>query len=138
MAPLTFPPAEVPQQTGVDLQLPVPAIVLIAVGAYLLAMVLIILIRQCLLAQGLCIDCCSWDKTSHLGLCDCCFTCAEFCDCRIPSVASCLDTCCPRSNGCDCESCAGYHFCPLCDCACAYQPPDCQSINCICFEIKLR
>uniref|UniRef100_A0A674IZQ9 Uncharacterized protein n=3 Tax=Testudinoidea TaxID=8486 RepID=A0A674IZQ9_9SAUR len=27
--------------------------------------------------------------------------------------------------------------CPLCDCACAYQPPDCQSINCICFEVKL-
>ncbi|XP_059586387.1 protein delta homolog 2 isoform X2 [Alligator mississippiensis] len=28
--------------------------------------------------------------------------------------------------------------CPLCDCACACQPPDCQSVNCICFEVKLR
>uniref|UniRef100_A0A8C3X8C9 Uncharacterized protein n=1 Tax=Catagonus wagneri TaxID=51154 RepID=A0A8C3X8C9_9CETA len=26
--------------------------------------------------------------------------------------------------------------CPLCDCAC--QLPDCQSLNCLCFEIKLR
>uniref|UniRef100_A0A673VD70 Uncharacterized protein n=1 Tax=Suricata suricatta TaxID=37032 RepID=A0A673VD70_SURSU len=28
--------------------------------------------------------------------------------------------------------------CPLCDCACACQLPDCQSLNCLCFEIKLR
>uniref|UniRef100_A0A671FVQ9 Uncharacterized protein n=1 Tax=Rhinolophus ferrumequinum TaxID=59479 RepID=A0A671FVQ9_RHIFE len=28
--------------------------------------------------------------------------------------------------------------CPLCDCACTCQLPDCQSLNCLCFEIKLR
>uniref|UniRef100_A0A670J8T4 Uncharacterized protein n=2 Tax=Podarcis TaxID=42163 RepID=A0A670J8T4_PODMU len=35
-------------------------------------------------------------------------------------------------------ACSFPRLCPLCDCACTYQPPDCQNINCICFEIKLR
>uniref|UniRef100_A0A667YRZ3 Uncharacterized protein n=1 Tax=Myripristis murdjan TaxID=586833 RepID=A0A667YRZ3_9TELE len=32
-------------------------------------------------------------------------------------------------------------FCPQCarwDCACTCQPPECDSFNCLCFEIKIR
>uniref|UniRef100_A0A8C9AMC2 Aldolase, fructose-bisphosphate A n=1 Tax=Prolemur simus TaxID=1328070 RepID=A0A8C9AMC2_PROSS len=68
------------------LLLPIPAIVFIAVGIYLLLLGLVLLVRHCL--RG-------WAPR------------------------------CPRC-------------CPLCDCACACQLPDCQSLNCLCFEIKLR
>uniref|UniRef100_A0A8C4R351 Uncharacterized protein n=1 Tax=Eptatretus burgeri TaxID=7764 RepID=A0A8C4R351_EPTBU len=27
---------------------------------------------------------------------------------------------------------------PGCDCTCAWQPPQCDACNCICFEIRLR
>uniref|UniRef100_A0A8C8VLA5 Uncharacterized protein n=1 Tax=Pelusios castaneus TaxID=367368 RepID=A0A8C8VLA5_9SAUR len=70
-----------------SLLLPLPAIIFITVTAYLLLLLIILGLRQCLLG---------WAR-------------------------------CPPFPRC----------CPLCDCACAYQPPDCQSINCICFEIKL-
>nr|XP_033800230.1 uncharaterized LOC112694756 homolog [Geotrypetes seraphini]XP_033800231.1 uncharaterized LOC112694756 homolog [Geotrypetes seraphini]XP_033800232.1 uncharaterized LOC112694756 homolog [Geotrypetes seraphini]XP_033800233.1 uncharaterized LOC112694756 homolog [Geotrypetes seraphini] len=139
MAPLTFPPSSVPLQGSISgLMLPLPAIVLLAVTAYLLFLLLVISFRQCLLARGFCADCCSWGKASQLGLCDCCLTCAESCDCRVPSMTRCLDSCCPRGTTCDPGSCLTSRCCPLCDFACAYQPPDCETINCICFEVRLR
>uniref|UniRef100_A0A8C6DFP0 Uncharacterized protein n=1 Tax=Moschus moschiferus TaxID=68415 RepID=A0A8C6DFP0_MOSMO len=72
--------------SGPSLLLPIPAIVVLSVGIYLLLLGLVLLTRHCLL-----------DWAPH----------------------------CPRC-------------CPLCDCACACQLPDCQSLNCLCFEIKLR
>uniref|UniRef100_A0A8C7EI99 Uncharacterized protein n=1 Tax=Neovison vison TaxID=452646 RepID=A0A8C7EI99_NEOVI len=69
-----------------SLLLPIPAIVFIAVGIYLLLLGVVLLTRHCLLGWA------------------------------------------PRCPRC----------CPLCDCACACQLPDCQSLNCLCFEIKIR
>ncbi|XP_027260443.1 uncharaterized LOC112694756 homolog isoform X2 [Cricetulus griseus] len=89
-------------------------------------------------AQGCCTDCsspCRKQTTSETQ--DCCWSCAEACDFPLPSPAHYLDACCPHPSeaGWDprCPRC-----CPLCDCACACQLPDCQSLNCLCFEIKLR
>ncbi|KTG32121.1 hypothetical protein cypCar_00007264 [Cyprinus carpio] len=52
--------------------------------------------------------------------------CAQSCDCRAPSLQSCLDYSCPSPN------------CAMWDCACTCQPPECDSINCFCFEIKFK
>ncbi|XP_042638160.1 uncharaterized LOC112694756 homolog [Orycteropus afer afer] len=121
-----------------SLPLPIPAIVFISVAIYLFLLGLVLLIRHFLLAQGCCPDCSSpCRKSGASGPQDCCWTCAEACDFPLPSPALCLDACCPPPSE------AGWvprcpHCCPLCDCACACQIPDCQSLNCLCFEIKLR
>ncbi|KAM5227365.1 uncharacterized protein ACOB6Z_016371 [Ctenodactylus gundi] len=121
-----------------SLLLPIPAIVFITVGIYLLLLGLVLLIRHCLLAQGCCQDCSSpCRKQGASGPQDCCWNCAEACDFPLSSPARYLDACCPQPSEADwaprCPRC-----CPLCDCACACQLPDCQSLNCLCFEIKLR
>ncbi|XP_053750365.1 keratin-associated protein 10-2 isoform X1 [Panthera pardus] len=121
-----------------SLLLPIPAIVFIAVGIYLLLLGVVLLTRHCLLAQGCCTDCSSpCRKQGASRPQDCCWTCAEACDFPLPSPARCLDACCPQPTEAGwasrCPRC-----CPLCDCACACQLPDCQSLNCLCFEIKLR
>uniref|UniRef100_A0A8D0DJQ3 Uncharacterized protein n=1 Tax=Salvator merianae TaxID=96440 RepID=A0A8D0DJQ3_SALMN len=82
-------------------------------------------------ARGFCDSCCSCEKQSWPNMCECCLVCAESCNCVLPSRNGCLDHCCSWT-------CSVPRLCPLCDCACTYQPPDCQNINCICFEIKLR
>nr|XP_032641564.1 uncharaterized LOC112694756 homolog isoform X1 [Chelonoidis abingdonii] len=120
------------------LLLPLPAIVFITVAAYLLLLLLILALRHCLLARGLCADSCWCEKGMLGGPSHCCLACAKACDCATPSLTHCLDTCCPRRQGWELSTCPPFlRCCPLCDCACAYQPPDCQSINCICFEVKL-
>ncbi|XP_036775388.2 sperm mitochondrial-associated cysteine-rich protein isoform X1 [Manis pentadactyla] len=121
-----------------SLLLPIPAIVFIAVGIYLLLLCLVLLTRRCLLAQGCCTDCSSLCRKQGASRPqDCCWTCVEACDFPLPSPANCLDACCPQPTEAGwappCHCC-----CPLCDCACACQLPDCQSLNCLCFEIKLR
>ncbi|XP_051001221.1 uncharacterized protein LOC127188908 [Acomys russatus] len=121
-----------------SLRLPIPAIVFIAVGIYLLLLGLVLLTRHCLLAQGCCTDCSSPCRNRGASETqDCCWSCAEACDFPLPSPAHYLDACCPHPSGVGwaprCPRC-----CPLCDCACACQLPDCQSLNCLCFEIKLR
>ncbi|XP_066134529.1 uncharacterized protein [Saccopteryx bilineata] len=121
-----------------SLLLPTPAIVFIAVGIYLLLLGLLLLTRHCLLAQGCCTDCSSpCRKQGASRPQDYCWTCAEACDFPVPSPVHYLDACCPQPTeaGWDprCPQC-----CPLCDCACTCQLPDCQSVNCLCFEIKLR
>uniref|UniRef100_A0A8C4SL67 Uncharacterized protein n=1 Tax=Erpetoichthys calabaricus TaxID=27687 RepID=A0A8C4SL67_ERPCA len=71
------------------------------------------------------------EKACCCGVCDCCLACAELCDCKMPSLRSCLNGLCPRSP--DCTDC-----CPVCDCACTFQSPDCENCNCLCFEIKMK
>ncbi|XP_047636098.1 keratin-associated protein 10-2 isoform X2 [Phacochoerus africanus] len=121
-----------------SLLLPIPAIVIIAVGIYLLLLGLVLLTRHCLLTQRCCTDCsppCRKQGASRPQ--DCCWTCAEACDFPLPSPAHYLDACCPQPTEADWAPCCP-RCCPLCDCACACQLPDCQSLNCLCFEIKLR
>ncbi|KAJ6653379.1 hypothetical protein lerEdw1_009280 [Lerista edwardsae] len=145
--PSPNPPPGLP--FAATLFLPLPAIVFLAVGSYLLLLALVLILRQCLLvietrfgdakgARGICANCCTCEKGSWPSLCECCLACAESCDCVLPSPTRCLDNCCSCAKGWEPGTCSAPHWCPLCDCACAYQPPDCQRINCICFEIKLR
>ena len=79
---------------------------------------------------------------------------AELCDFNVPTKHSCLDICCPAKQRCDemccccmnempggtlCDDCAGPECqCGDCNCACNCQLPECNSINCICFEIQLK
>ncbi|XP_042327687.1 uncharaterized LOC112694756 homolog isoform X3 [Sceloporus undulatus] len=148
--PSLNPPPDLP--FAATLFLPLPAIVFLVVGSYLLLLALVLVLRQCLLvtrgldgdslkeqkARGLCANCCSCEKRTWPNMCECCMACAESCDCVLPSPARCLDRCCSCTNGWEPGTCSFPRLCPLCDCACTYQPPDCQNINCICFEIKLR
>ncbi|XP_057343103.1 uncharacterized protein LOC118929423 isoform X3 [Manis pentadactyla] len=80
-----------------SLLLPIPAIVFIAVGIYLLLLCLVLLTRRCLLAQGCCTDCSSLCRKQGASRPqDCCWTCVEACDFPLPSPANCLDACCPQ------------------------------------------
>ncbi|XP_041094689.1 keratin-associated protein 5-4 [Polyodon spathula] len=91
-------------------------------------------LQQCIRSRGLCPSCCQCEKCAPCGGCEYCLACAESCDCRVPSLRGCLDSACPRSTDClQVSTC-----CPLCDCACTWQPPECESVNCLCFEIKMR
>ncbi|KAM4632623.1 uncharacterized protein O3C94_019154 [Discoglossus pictus] len=133
MAALTFP-AVTPSAAAVfDLSIPLPAAIFLAVSLYIIVLLFLLLLHQCLQARGCCPSCLGFQKVGDLGLCDLCIRCAQLCDCGFPSMTQCLDRCCPSKPSCNCLSC-----CPLCDFACTYQPPDCNTINCICFEIKLR
>ncbi|XP_032286871.1 uncharacterized protein LOC118535028 isoform X2 [Halichoerus grypus] len=86
-APVSSPP----------LVLPIPAIVFIAVGVYLLLLGVVLLARHCLLAHGGCTGCSSpCRKQGASRPQDCCWTCAEACDFPLPSPAHCLDACCPQ------------------------------------------
>ncbi|XP_059586386.1 keratin-associated protein 5-5 isoform X1 [Alligator mississippiensis] len=114
------------------LPLPLPALVLLAVAAYLLGLLLLLALRQGLLARGGCAERCGCEGAG-LGAPPAC------CAAPLPSPFACLDACCPRPHGWELGPCPPLpRCCPLCDCACACQPPDCQSVNCICFEVKLR
>ncbi|XP_061761783.1 uncharacterized protein si:ch211-198p11.6 isoform X2 [Nerophis ophidion] len=55
-----------------------------------------------------------------------CFNVAQSCDCRLPSLRSCLRDMCASPS------------CGRWDCACTCQPPECESCNCLCFEIRVK
>uniref|UniRef100_A0A3Q3MUH4 Uncharacterized protein n=1 Tax=Mastacembelus armatus TaxID=205130 RepID=A0A3Q3MUH4_9TELE len=68
-----------------------------------------------------CGNCCP-----SIPICEQCFRVAEICDCRLPTMHSCLrDSCTPLT-------------CNKWDCACTCQPPECDSCNCLCFEIRIK
>ncbi|CAL9692813.1 unnamed protein product [Knipowitschia caucasica] len=109
------------------LALPLPAIVLISVGAYLLLLGAALWLRYCLKdrCSVSCSDCCS-----GVSLCENCFKMAEVCDCRPPSLRSCFSY--SSLSSCPTPSCSAL------DCACTCQPPECESCNCLCFEIRIK
>ncbi|KAM5152657.1 uncharacterized protein ACMZJ9_010781 isoform 2-T2 [Mantella aurantiaca] len=133
MAALTVPAASASSVS--DLSIPLPGIIFLAVSLYLVALLFLLLIHQCLQAQGCCPCCLGWQKVGDWGVCDACESCAQSCDCRVPTLTQCMDRCCPSK-----PTCSGCRDAPCCPCgfACVYQPPDCSIINCICCEIKLR
>ncbi|XP_019906217.1 uncharacterized protein si:ch211-198p11.6 isoform X1 [Esox lucius] len=110
------------------LALPLPAVLMIVVGVYMLFLAMALWFRQCLKEQCSpeCGDCCP-----NIAPCDYCLECAESCNCRTPSMRSCLDQTCP-------STCPSLPNCAMWDCACTCQPPECESFNCLCFEIKFR
>lgn len=137
---------------------PAAAIVAIAIGGYLFVFGIILLIRQCLLAKGVSLlpawmtECCSCKcgRSDEEG--GCLQSCAQTCNFACPNKKSCMDSVCPSKEWCDktfcccmsaqpggkcCDDCEGPECgCgDMCDCQCQCTPPN--SINCICFEIKL-
>ncbi|XP_031573286.1 keratin-associated protein 9-4-like [Actinia tenebrosa] len=160
MAPTLPPTQTVPVEEST---LTTGEIVIIAVGAYVAVMIIALLIRQCLKAQGISL-CPAWVTEQCCGSCcsaegepSCCAAClvsfAEMCDCSTPTKKSCMDSFCPSKQWCDetfcccmnaqpggemCQDCQGPECnCGGCNCACACDIPDCSSINCLCFKLDL-
>lgn len=143
--------------------LPVAAIVMIAIGGYLVLVVIFLIIRQCLKSQGVsicpawvsefcCGSCCgNEDGTQGCCPCPCFIALAEMCDCATPSKKSCLDSVFPTKQWCDDHFCCCMNAepggamcqdwkgpeCALgdCNCACNCSVPECDSISCFCFTI---
>ncbi|XP_061159097.1 uncharacterized protein si:ch211-198p11.6 isoform X1 [Syngnathus typhle] len=136
------------------LAVPLPAIIMAGVTLYMLVLALVLWIRFCLKERcpPLCGSCCPdfsvWDQ---------CFRLAQSCDCRLPTLRSCLmDAGSPPSvrdgakhhtlQGCGfiltkVSEDGGWCLCLQCsswDCACTCQPPECESCNCLCFEIRIK
>ncbi|XP_030264619.1 uncharacterized protein si:ch211-198p11.6 [Sparus aurata] len=106
------------------LAIPLPAVLMITLSLYMIVLGIGLWIRSCLKDRCSldCGDCCP-----NISLCEQCFRLAEMCNCSLPTVNSCWrETSCPPSN------CANW------DCACTCQPPECDSCNCLCFEIRIK
>ncbi|XP_043955742.1 uncharacterized protein si:ch211-198p11.6 [Gambusia affinis] len=106
------------------LALPLPAVMLIAVSLYMMVLGVGLWIRYCL--KDLCPPCPSCPCCPSVSVCDQCFRLAEMCDCRLPGVSAFLPDSCSNAP------------CFSMDCACTCQPPECDSCNCLCFEIRIK
>ncbi|XP_040919106.1 uncharacterized protein si:ch211-198p11.6 isoform X1 [Toxotes jaculatrix] len=106
-----------------ELALPLPAVLIITVSFYMVVLGIGLWIRFCLKdrCSSECGDCCP-----NISICEQCFRLAEMCDCRLPTMRSCLTNSCPSPT------------CVKWDCACTCQPPECESCNCLCFEIRIK
>ncbi|XP_022093229.1 keratin-associated protein 17-1-like isoform X1 [Acanthaster planci] len=131
--------------------LPVPVIVVLAVGGYLVLIVLLVVIRQFLVARGVCMACAPCGKEDgSLQCCDCWISCAEGCNCcAYPNVKSCLDSVCgPPDNRCSmtkcvsCQTCqnntccgdeaSGFESCCGTGDSCSNQGCECAGCDCAC------
>ncbi|XP_077868591.1 uncharacterized protein LOC144359223 [Saccoglossus kowalevskii] len=107
--------------------LPTAVIVVVAIGAYLVLMVLLLIIRSCLQANGFCNECAPCGKEDgSQQCCDCWVATAEACNCcAYPNMKACLDSICgPANNKCtlancvSCQACQDNQCCgnePMCD-----------------------
>uniref|UniRef100_A0A8C7XHP8 Uncharacterized protein n=1 Tax=Oryzias sinensis TaxID=183150 RepID=A0A8C7XHP8_9TELE len=68
-----------------------------------------------------------------VSLCENCLRLAEMCNCHLPAVGSFLPNPCLSPNVSDQSA-----VCVNLDCACTCQPPECESCNCLCFEIRIK
>ncbi|XP_071945306.1 uncharacterized protein [Antedon mediterranea] len=101
-------------------QLPVSVILVIAIGAYMVVIAALLVLRQFIVARGSCTECspCGKDDGSF-QCCDCWVSLAESCNCcAYPNRRSCLDSVCgPPSNRCtltrclSCDSCQNDECC---------------------------
>ncbi|XP_077589846.1 uncharacterized protein LOC144208065 isoform X2 [Stigmatopora nigra] len=108
------------------LAMPLPAIIMLAILIYMLLLAVVVWIRFCFKER------CSWDCGPCCPCCpnfsmwDRCYQLAQSCDCNPPTLRSCLkDVGLPA-------------VCSKWDCACMCQPPECESCNCLCFEIRIK
>lgn len=142
-----------------SLALPVAAIVCIAVGAYILLIILILIIRSILQSHGICSQACNCCGKENQPCCQCCAVLSDTCNCvQSPNLSACLDSICPSRKRMDCADFITCQCCadpnnqcctccnsqePLCDCGqcncnCACTAPDCQDVNCLCFKIQSK
>lgn len=95
-------------------------------------------------SRGFCAECNACGKAEDTNnCCDCWISFAQACDCGVPSCTGCLDSCCGPRRHCDLADCltcgsTDSNICCGIECACVNQSPDCDRVNCICFEIQLR
>ncbi|XP_059203210.1 uncharacterized protein LOC131982678 [Centropristis striata] len=106
-----------------ELSIPLPAVLMITLTLYMMVLGIGLWIRYCLKdrCSSECSDCCP-----DISICEECFRFGEMCDCRLPTMRSCL------AVPCSSPSCGGW------DCACTCTPPECESCNCLCFEIRIN
>ncbi|RVE69932.1 hypothetical protein OJAV_G00083000 [Oryzias javanicus] len=106
------------------LAIPLPAVMIITVSLYMVLVGIGFWIRYCLKdrCSSECGGCCP-----DVSLCENCLRLAEMCNCRLPAVRSFLPNPCLLPNPC-----------VNLDCACTCQPPECESCNCLCFEIRIK
>ncbi|XP_076739595.1 uncharacterized protein LOC143418416 isoform X2 [Maylandia zebra] len=105
------------------LAIPLPAVLMITVSLYMIVLGIGLWIRYCLkdYCSLECSECCA-----DLSVCEQCIRLGEMCDCRLPAVGPFLaESCSPAS-------------CSRWDCACTCQVPDCDTCNCLCFEIRMK
>ncbi|XP_077589845.1 uncharacterized protein LOC144208065 isoform X1 [Stigmatopora nigra] len=131
------------------LAMPLPAIIMLAILIYMLLLAVVVWIRFCFKVRPVdpALFCntranrrtrlswqerCSWDCGPCCPCCpnfsmwDRCYQLAQSCDCNPPTLRSCLkDVGLPA-------------VCSKWDCACMCQPPECESCNCLCFEIRIK
>uniref|UniRef100_A0A672GSJ3 Uncharacterized protein n=1 Tax=Salarias fasciatus TaxID=181472 RepID=A0A672GSJ3_SALFA len=74
---------------------------------------------------------------ADVSVCEQCFRLAEMCDCSLPTVGSLLPASCPAPSVSERRP-VSLRPCPRWDCACTCQPPECESCNCLCFEIRIK
>ncbi|XP_042249356.1 uncharacterized protein si:ch211-198p11.6 [Thunnus albacares] len=106
-----------------ELAIPLPAVIIIAVSLYMIVLGIVLWIRSCL--EGRCSSTCG-DCCPDISLCEQCLRLAEICDFKPPNLRSYLSKNCPSPT------------CVKWDCACTCQPPECDSCNCLCFEIRIK
>jgi len=137
-----------------QLAIPVPAIICIAIGAYLVLIIILLIIRSILISQGVCVKTCRCFGKEGEPCCDTC--CAELGDCcnccASPSLTACLDSICPARQQMDCadivtcQCCADNQCCPCCDasqcdcgqCQCQCGSPDCNDVGCCCCKLQTK
>ncbi|XP_014783669.1 uncharacterized protein LOC106878842 isoform X1 [Octopus bimaculoides] len=143
---MMVPIMSTPQPTPVTLIYHPASILSIAIGIYLLVIIIFTIIQQCLTKRGVCSECNICGSKPDNSCIKCCLAISEKCTCSVPSVEKCLDACCPQRKQMDCvdiilcQCCAGAgsgNTCGFgnckCDCSC---DPGCNEINCLCFQLN--
>ncbi|XP_035770017.1 uncharacterized protein si:ch211-198p11.6 [Neolamprologus brichardi] len=134
------------------LAIPLPAVLIITVSLYMIVLGIGLWIRYCLkdyCSLG-CSECCA-----GLSVCEQCIRLGEMCDCRLPAVGPFLAESCSPASVSKPAALAVHQLtytsvlvgfcgffrtqqCSRWDCACTCQVPDCDSCNCLCFEIRMK
>lgn len=141
----------VPSQTTPSEPLATPIILVIAIGGYMILLGILLVIRQFLVTRGICVECAPCGKEDgSLQCCPCWIAVAESCNCcSYPNIKTCLNSLCGNTrNICTVEKCVTCQVCANicgpesgCECAgcdCACQPPECETIDCLCFKMQVH
>ncbi|KAK3084763.1 hypothetical protein FSP39_018489 [Pinctada imbricata] len=120
-------------------ELSTAGIICIAAACYTALILILVLVRYILVRRGVCGEskCAPCGSEEGPGCCSCCQSIAESDGCKCdPSLRGCLNNCCPKSKKLD-PSCCTIGQCPA-STGCDFSCQECQSINCCCFEIKIK
>lgn len=121
MVPTNAPIVVVPTTTD---GLPTGAIVIIAIGGYMIIFAIILLIRKCIINKGgtccpvwcseicTCQNCCNNDPNTD----GCCTSMARTCDGNPPNKRQCMDSVCPTKEWCDDTFCCCFSKQPQGEC----------------------